>query len=495
MKEFMKKKILFYAPYTIFPFHFETELELATKYINDGHNVIFLLCDGDLPTCDPNPSHKLSICTKCKSRRDSGLKWLGKSNVQVQKFYKITEEQKQIIQSFKSIDISSLEQLKNISIEGSDIGMAAFSSVIVNLREPYPNLQTHLALIRKNLIAAATVHFSLKNYFIQDRPDQVIIFNGRMAPLRPVLRLTQSLEIETYVHERSGDINRYYLTKNIYPHDLNFMKQEIELTYQNSLLLEAKKLEIATEWFEERSNNHPQAWFSYTEKQKKNLLPQNLNFQHVNIAIFNSSEDELMAIEGWGNPFYENQSDGIYKIINEFKDISDIKFFLRVHPNLTGIDNSQTNFFQNVLSKFPNLEIIPPDSPISTYTLIDVCDIVITFGSTVGIEAVYRKKPSILMGRSIYEDLGGLILPNSHTDLINILHVYLLTRELPKVNDCKISFVKFGFFQKIYGCIFEYVKPNNAFEVSLQRHNEKAYFVKPSLAAKILSKVLNKLNF
>jgi len=224
----MKKKILFYSPYTIFPFHFETELELAEKYLNQGHSVTFLFCDGDLPSCDANPNHKYSICAICKSRRNSGIKWLGKDNVKVENFYQVTEEQKQVIQSFQSIDILSLEQLKNISIDGSDIGMAVYGSVICNLREPYLDPTEYINLIRKNLIAAAIVHFSFKNRLEKDRPNEVIIFNGRMAPLRPVLRLTQSLGITTYVHERAGDLNRYSLTPNIYPHDLNFMKQEIE---------------------------------------------------------------------------------------------------------------------------------------------------------------------------------------------------------------------------------------------------------------------------
>ena len=490
----MKKKVLFYSPYAILPFHFETELELAAKYLRDGHEVTFLSCDGELPSCDVNPNHKYSTCATCISRRTSGIKWLGKKNVQVENFYHITKEQKQIVQSFNSINITSLDHLKKISIDGSDIGMAVFGLVVSNTREPYPDIQTHLTLIRKNLIAAATVHFSFKNRLTKNRPDEVVIFNGRMPPFRAVLRLTQSLGIDTYVHDRSGDLSRYYLVKNRYPHDLSFMKQEIEMAYKNSPLPESEKLKIATKWFEERSNNHPQSWISFTENQEKDLLPKSLNLQNVvNVAIFNSSEDEMVSIEGWENPFYTNQNDGIYQIVNEFQNVSGIKFFLRVHPNLTNIDNSQTKFFQNVLSKFSNLEIIEPDSPISTYTLIDSCDITITFGSTVGIEAVYRGKPSILMGRAIYEDLGALILPSSHEKLVSILQSYLLVNKLPEVTNAQIAFTKFGFFQKIYGFLFEYVKPYNAFQVSLQRLDEKEYFIKLSLIDRIYTNALNRL--
>lgn len=482
-------KILFYSPYAFFPYHFETELELAEKYIQQGHSITFLTCDGELPTCEPNPSHKYGICATCKSRRTSGLQWLGKDNIQVENFHRLTQEQQQVIRNLNSINIVSLEQLKSICLDGSDIGMAAFGSVICNLREPYPDPKKHLALIRDNLVAAATVHFSLKNRFEKERPDRVIIFNGRMAPIRPVLRLTQFLDIDTYVHERSGDLHRYYLTKNIYPHDLDFMKNEIESTYHNSQLSESQKKEIATEWFEERANNHPQAWLSFTDKQKKDLLPKDLDSRNINITIFNSSEDEMMSIQGWENPFYKDQSDGIYKIVNDLRSIDIIKLFLRIHPNLTRVNNSQTKFIKKILSKFPNLEIIEPNSSISSYALINACDITITFGSTIGIEALYRNKPSILMGRALYEDLGGIILPDSHLHLLNIIHQYVLNGELPKAKDSQTAFIKYGFFQKVYGHSFGYVKPYNAFEVSLQRENENEYFVQPSFLAKVLKKL------
>jgi hypothetical protein len=65
----------------------------------------------------------------------------------------------------------------------------------------------------------------------------------------------------------------------------------------------------------------------------------------------------------------------------------------------------------------------------------------------------------------------------------------MLTRELPKAKDSKIAFVKYGFFQKTYGCLFEFVKPYNAFSVSLQRDNENEYFVQPSFLAKVLNKL------
>ena len=89
MQKTNNKQILFYSPYPIFSFHFETELELAEKYLKQGHNVTFLVCNGELPSCDPNPYHKYRICAECKSRLSSGFKWIGKDNIKVENFYRL----------------------------------------------------------------------------------------------------------------------------------------------------------------------------------------------------------------------------------------------------------------------------------------------------------------------------------------------------------------------------------------------------------------------
>ena len=93
------------------------------------------------------------------------------------------------------------------------------------------------------------------------------------------------------------------------------------------------------------------------------------------------------------------------------------------------------------------------------------------------------------MGRAIYEDLEGFILPKSHINLVNIIQEYLVTNKLPIIENTKKASAKYGFFQKVYGESFEYVKPYNAFKVSMKRLGEKEYFVNPSIWARILRKL------
>jgi Capsule polysaccharide biosynthesis protein len=485
------QNVIFYSPFAIWPYHFETELDLIEQHLQENCTVTLLSCSGKLPTCEPNPKHERWTCRMCKSRLNAGIKWVGSHRIVVEDFYWISETQQFEIERLNSINISSVEDLKNISLEGSDIGLAALSSTVSYLREPNPDVHKNIDIIRNNLITSAIIHFSIKNHLISKKPDLFFICNGRFSAFRPALRIAQSLGVKTYVHERAGILEQYYLCKNSYPHDLKLVKQNIESVYQESKLSEAEKKEIAHAWYEERLNNQIQGWFSFTENQKKELLPRKLielPSSVMKVAIFNSSEDEFVAFDEWKNPFYFDQNDGINQIAEDFENQLSIQFFLRIHPNLSGLNNSQTKRLERLKNKFNNLEVIDADSKVGTYALMKACDLVLTFGSTVGIEALYQGKPSILMSRAFYEDLDGIIKPSSHSELIQILKNYLQLKEFHLAESGKISLIKYGLFQKVFGCNFKYAKPYEISKVSLIRHGKES-FLEPSIYAKALNKL------
>ncbi len=75
-----------------------------------------------------------------------------------------------------------------------------------------------------------------------------------------------------------------------------------------------------------------------------------------------------------------------------------------MHPNLKGIYNSSIT---DVISiKESNVELILPESNISSYSLLFSCNIVVTAGSTMGLEASVYDKPSILTSNALYMNLG-----------------------------------------------------------------------------------------
>ena len=54
--------------------------------------------------------------------------------------------------------------------------------------------------------------------------------------------------------------------------------------------------------------------------------------------IFNSSRNEFEAFDQFISFLYKDEVDATRKIINSFRDRTDIKFYLRVHPNLKNLN-------------------------------------------------------------------------------------------------------------------------------------------------------------
>ena len=479
------KKLVLYAPYALWGPHFQIDLELAQEHLEQGYEVTILACNGALLTCFQNPDHRRSICRMCRSRIRKGYEWLANRRVTLTDFFRITPGQQNIIDEVAGRTFASCQEVENFSIDGVDVGRSALSSVISLLREPKPDIARYEGLIKLNLISAARVYFSLHNHLRELQPDKFILFNGRFAQLRPALGAARKLGIETYVHERAGVLDRYSLTRNSSTHDIESIKSEIDRISTETYMDFIEREKLATEWYEERRNNKPQGWESFTATQMWGHLPE-LAPDKLNLVIFNSSEDELEAFSEWRNPYYTDQNEGIERIITRL-DTERFRIFIREHPNLTGLDNSQTKRLRELAQAYPQLTVIPADSPVSTYSLIDASDIVLTFGSTVGIEAVYRKKPSFLMGRAFYEDLGCCICPNSHEDLVAKLNSFAdgCREMMPEEASCHRAVVLYGLFNKLWGRTFRYVKMYDLRTASMIRGG-KEQFLRPSLISWLL---------
>lgn len=451
------KSVVFYAPYALWSPHYETDLELIKDHLEDGYDVTVLVCRAELPTCEPNRPHYREGCLKCISRSRKGIQWIGKDKITVKKFYNLTSRQIQTIEELLNRDYRDIEQLKAVDIGGADIGLAAVSSVVSHLRDPRLELQGNEKVIQRYLKTALVVYFSLLNHLSETKPDRLVIFNGRYAALRPALRVAGKLNIETMVHERAGVLGRYSITTNTYPQDLNYVIGEMEEVFRSSDLPLDEKEKISDSWYEERMAGVPQGWHSFITNQRPTELPVGFDKEKFNIAIFNSSEDEMVAIEEWKHDYYSSQTSAIASIVDSVSKNDNYKVYLRVHPNLSGVNNQQTEEINQLARAYPGLNIIGPNDSVSTYSLIRDVDLVVTFGSTVGIEAVRMKKPCMLMGRAIYEELGVCFQPGSYDECFEYINKVAEGGGVVGEKERRLAVTKYGFYQNNRGYPYKYV--------------------------------------
>jgi hypothetical protein len=407
-------KILFYSSYHATP-HIETELEIATQLMNQGHEVIFLRCLKQLNTCFANPEHTYFGCKVCISKISRAY---NRINVHEKNMVSFPEVIIDVDQVYDANNIKNINDLKNITYKGWDLGMAVTSSLVSIVRDHEPDVNYYKNYIRKGIETAVFVYESGHKLINEIKPDEVYLFNGRFLEVRPFMRLCEERSIKFYTHERGGVLKNYMLREKSIPHSLVSAKNEIEALWQTG---GEEKEAIGRKFFEDRRNRVIQGWHSFTKGQEYNKLPAGFDTLKNNIAIFNSSMDEYEGIAEHKSGIYENDNTGIEKILSSFKDDKDKHFYLRVHPNLKNLHNTQTKGIEAIRKKYTNVTVINADDDVDTYELMNRCDKVIVFGSTAGIEAVYWNKPVILLSRAFYDSLDCLYKPATHQEVLKLV--------------------------------------------------------------------------
>jgi hypothetical protein len=469
--------------------HLETELEIMERLLQQGNTVYWVICQGDFQTCFHNPTHKKMDCKVCYSRVNKGVSALKQqvSNhkslhiLKYNSFLKLNEFKKEFppVPTFLK-----LSELKKYHYKKYDSGMATASSLVSFTRNHEPNLDGYSDFIYRGLLTGAYLYEVFQLMLSQINPDLVILFNGRFIENRPLLRVCQHRSTAYATHERGGKINNFLFRINSIPHAIETISAEMESLWQNA---QNDRETIGKTFFINRIKRVEDAWYSFTKEQQEGRLPE--SFQHNKgkkvVTIFNSSLDEYEGLEGFGPYFYPNDNEGLKQICESMEAFPQIKLYLRVHPNLKGLDNRQNDFLKNEIAPSKAVEIIAAEDSVDTYALINKSDIIVVFSSTVGAEAAFAGKNVVLLGRAAYENLPCVIIPKNHEELIAIL-----TDEdykFPAVNP--EAALKYGYWNESFGIDYLHYKP-----INLSKGTYHGKLIKANPIVREWRRIVQKLN-
>ncbi len=442
-------RVLFFPLYIATP-HFETELELMLLHRLKHDEVYVVRCNHKREMCFNNPYRRKSTCTICQSIFDEGMKQVQLPSKNIIKLPDISVPMDKIPKYF-----SNIPELISYTFEGVEVGRATAGSMIFGYEGEHKlNTIQHSQEIYQLLEVSIYIYLAMQEIISQYKPDRAYVFNGRFAEAVAFIGVCRKFGVEFYTHERAGSFGKYFLRKNALPHEIQPNLEEIKSLWRNA---KEGREKIGEQWFLERRSGIIQSWYSFVGTQTKGLLPENFDKYKYKIGIFNSTIEETYTLRGWENPLYRDDNEGILKIAESLLPHPDFQIFVRVHPNLKGKNNSQMRELKEIGDKYPNVIIIYPESRIHSYTLMDHCNLIVTFGSSIGIEASFWGKPSILAARAIYEDLGSVYKPQSHNELIH----FLLGNPLPKE---KTGALMYGYWLSIMGNSFKFFRQTEVSE-------------------------------
>jgi hypothetical protein len=413
--------VLVFNPFGIgFP-HVEMALEAIQERLDAGDRVAWIGCTAEMLSCELNHTHLKSRCDKCVARSRHGQRLLAPA-VPMRSFYEfVTEENKREARDLTT-RFESTAELMQFRVETFDIGEATVSSYATMTKQPEVDFAGHRDWLDAFLRSTLLVYRAMQHYFDRNPTDQVYIFNGRTGTSRAALRAAESRGVPYVVRDAGRDPNHYAEYVNATAHDIAYCTRDMLRLWEEAAG-DAEREKIARRFYEDRAaGGMAMSLPSYVTQQDPNRLPPGWDAGRTNVVVFTSSEDERTAAgPQWRNTVYGNQLVAVRELKESLGKLDgQVDVTVRVHPRLRATD---TRHLREVLGlSGPRFTVLPPESPVHSYTLMREADTVVSYGSTMGIEAVYWGKPSVTAGPSRYQGLNATYAARSHDELVDLLN-------------------------------------------------------------------------
>ena len=358
---------------------------LAKALESRGCEVFVLLCDG-----------VLDACMNCEIRKFRGLK-----EFQDQGARNLC--QSCVAQGTELTSIAGLNVLHFSSFLGVEPGEpngqdleSAHAGALRFLAIGDKSAEEFLNILPKFVTASVQARTILEKCISEMNIDIVLAHHGIYVPQgsavsaaqnlgKRVVTWSQSYRRGTYLFSHSDTAHKMQLQEKF-----TFKKLSDEERYRTIQYLESRDAG-SNDWIR----------FGLTVKDKREFL-EDLLQKPVVLLLTNVNWDAQVH---FGAGLFTNMEEWLLETIEWFTFHSNIQLVVRIHPaEITGTVPTREPMERSVRSKFPklptNIVIVPPDSEISTYSLIERADLGIIYGTKTGVELVSSGVPTIVAGEA-----------------------------------------------------------------------------------------------
>lgn len=164
---------------------------------------------------------------------------------------------------------------------------------------------------------------------------------------------------------------------------------------------------------------------------------------------------------------FPNMIEWLLETIRYFASRRDLQLIVRIHPaEVTGLIKSRQPALDEIQQAFPvlpdNVFIIPPTSPISTYSVMRQANAVLIFGTKTGVELTSLGIPVIVAGEAWIRNKGITMDPSSAADYFRMLDELPLANRLSdKTVDRARKYAYHFFFRRMIPV--EFMEPAEGF--------------------------------
>jgi hypothetical protein len=421
-----------------------------------------ITCDGYNLPCHSNYNSDPVQCSLCRLNKGYFIENLKKNNEPI-KINHLTIDSlskninglsyAQINENYFSQKLFLTDYLRNLEYKNSKIGAGVLSTYISHTRN-YRPLGNDFSrdFFFKQVNKFSIVYEVLNQLIFEDYFDRFVLFNGRSNDTRIVFDLfsflgperTRVIENLIVSEDDRGEIKELGIEvlPAVLPQDINYRGKEIEEVWEKAE--NSAREQIGESYFRERINDlnttkHKDLFSRAWRSSSNPFVDKNLK----KVTIFNSSSDEIASIpELREYNFFGEQNDSIRQLLKMLYENDGFEVVLRIHPNLSNVNFKYHLDLYNLQVEFEKLKIIDSSNSVNSYNLIEYSDLIFTFGSTIGVEATYLKKPVINLGAASYFNIDVTYNPRNFSEVKNLLENINNLESKPIINALKYGYYR-----------------------------------------------------
>jgi hypothetical protein len=432
--------------------HLETSGEIALRSVKNKDNTVkFVYLGKNLLWHDWEiPSVLRFFRFSKKKRLIDFMSILNKNKIEILNEDNYDNFQKKSILDWSKNFKGSINDLYKKKYKNITLGKGVLSSLVSFYRDLNFDTRKHKREIEKMLFNAAVILRRTEMLIKLEKPNQIVTFNGRFSVTYPIVALSNKLKISVLQHDRGSGFDKF----EIYENNIHEKKSRYLAIKKHWKVSQGYKKKIGHLYYIERRQKKKMGsdfGLHFTSGQRNNYL----KFKKKNkilIVYFSSTDYEVAAIFNDNNQ--ENKFNFFYETISK---LNYVDLIIRVHPDVKKKNFREDDKWRKYNSTF--CTVLESDDKTDSYKLLETADIVVGYGSSILIEALYWKKNVYTLNcNDIYYYSGAIKLIDNKK---NILDIFSKSYKFSNshLNKCLL----FGYYYKTFGKKFKYYNPYDFF--------------------------------
>jgi hypothetical protein len=408
--------------------HLLWETTLARAAGMRGARPVFFTCGGRLPICDVANVHAAPPmpCVSCRDYAETALDAAGFDSLMLHDLIDVKTEARA---ARGRIDgLTTVAACEAFEDEGFPLGRLVRISVAWFLaRGSLPENSLVLTTYRDFLVSGQVLRRAFAVLLDRVRPDQVFMLNGTFFPESILAALATHRTIPFTTYEKGFMNDTLVLTHG---------RAAVDFEIEDSVSAQAMETPL-TAAENEQLDDYLAARIR-GERTLDKYWPNRIDdADRIRTALRLKPGRSLVSLFSnilWDSAIqnkdlaFDDMAQWIVETIAGFAGRADTDLVVRLHPAEVRLTNHKTTErMQDVIdTAFPvlpdNVRIIPPDSPLSSYTLADISSLGLVYTSTIGLEMALGGVAVVVAAQTHYRGKGftfDVATPEEYWDAID----------------------------------------------------------------------------